>query len=318
MLTLKHLYQSILGIVFCSIFVVSPALSDSFSIPSKSPFSLVQLLAGEGKVIDIKLKFKNLSGYTDKGLSIIVPSSTKNMEDEYDYANRMAKMGFATVIADGVTPRFKKKFTKSYTSAMVVSDLAETISFAIAEYGEPKKIVVLGSSTGALALLASQMEPVTAVKPSLLKINDIFMLNAACPDTIGPKITDNANIYAVNGNKDDSTVAFACENAKQINQIPNLTLLSYDGAHHFMSKRYHATKLVNGKHIIPTCSINYEDDGHMYVEMRGTSNAVYEKKAGFGNMQKWVFKNCIKSGHLQGYVSKSAAAFWSDVERLTQ
>ena len=52
------------------------------------------------------------------------------MEDENDYANRMAEMGFATVIVDGVTPRFKKKFTKSYTSAMIVSDLAETISFS--------------------------------------------------------------------------------------------------------------------------------------------------------------------------------------------
>lgn len=294
------------------------ALSETHTIKAKSPFSIVQLLDNKGKEISIKLKYKNISGYSSKGLAIIVPSSTKNMEDENDYANRMAEMGFATVIVDGVTPRFKKKFTKSYTSAMIVSDLAETISFSERTYGKPAKIVVLGSSTGSLALMASQMAPVINAKPSLKNINDIFMLNAACPDKIGPAIATSASIYAVNGDKDDSTTVFACENTKKYNDIPNLTLLTYDGAHHFMSKRFSATKRVDGKHIIPTCSINYEDGGYMYVEKRGTTNAVYEKKAGFKKLQQWVFKHCIKSGHLQGYVPSSAKTFWSDVDRLTQ
>ena len=50
--------------------------------------------------------------------------------------------------------RYEKKFTRSYTSAMIVHDLAKTLEFVNKQFGW-----LLASSTGSLAIL-SQLEPV--------------------------------------------------------------------------------------------------------------------------------------------------------------
>ena len=54
-----------------------------------------------------------------------------------------------------------------------------------------------------------------------------------------------------------------------------------------------------------------------YHPFDGTGSAS-EKKQGFGGMQKWVYKYCLKRGNLPGYNEGSAAKFWSDVDRLTK
>ena len=54
----------------------------------------------------------------------------------------------------------------------------------------------------------------------------------------------------------------------------------------------------------------------MYAVKRNSEETRSEQKIGFKNMTKWVLKNCLKSGHLQGYVKASADQFWDDVERL--
>ena len=304
-------------VVFILSIIITPmALAETHKIKVISPVSVAEMMKGKGKPVTISLKFSNMDQFDARGIALIMPSSTKNMEDERDYAKRMAGMGFATVIVDGVTPRFKSKFSKSYTSAMVVADLAAAIAFIDSEYGTPKQIVALGSSTGSLALIASQMKPVVAYKPALGRIDDIFMLNAACPDKIEAGIVDTADIYTVNGLQDDSTVAFACENTKRLNDIPNLTLLTYEGGHHFMSRRFHGTKRVNGKHLIPTCSLNYDAEGYMYAVNRSNGAEKSEQKVGHQAMTKWVLKTCLRSGHLQGYVKASADQFWADVARL--
>ena len=43
---------------------------------------------------------------------------------------------------------------------MIVEDLAKTLKFINKKFGEPKKVIVLASSTGSLAIFASQLEPV--------------------------------------------------------------------------------------------------------------------------------------------------------------
>ena len=56
----------------------------------------------------------------------------------------------------------------------------------------------------------------------------------------------------------------------------------------------------------------------MYVEKRDGLTGISEKDVGMINLQKWVYKNCVKRGNLQGYNEKSARMLWSDVKRLTQ
>ena len=299
--------------------VAANAADGEFKINVNSPISIAAMLSGDmGKNIDISLKFEQIEAIQSKGLAVILPSSTPDMEDEFYYAKQMRTMGFSTVVVDGAEPRFAKKFTRSYTSAMIAQDLAKTLAFTNEKFGTPNKVVVLASSTGSLAILASQLLPVINAMPSLRLITHIFMLNAACPAKVGPALSQNADIFTVNGLQDDSTPAFACQEMKEKNDMPNVEMLIYDGAHHFESPKYKSVGKVNASHIIPTCTINYDKDVFMYVEKRDGSTGLSEKNVGMIDLQKWVYKNCVKRGNLQGYNEKSASIFWTDVKRLTQ
>ena len=143
---------------------------------------------------------------------------------------------------------------------MIVHDLAKTLEFVNKQFGRPKKVVLLASSTGSLAILASQLEPVISHLPSLKSVTHAFMLNAACPTNVAPKLSQKAQIFAVNGLQDDSTPASACEEMKSKNHMPNVQLLTYEGAHHFESRLYEDLRQVDGWHMLPTCTINYDDD----------------------------------------------------------
>tara|TARA_E500000331_G_scaffold356956_1_gene416931 strand:- start:1153 stop:2103 length:951 start_codon:yes stop_codon:yes gene_type:complete len=302
------------------IFAVTANASDGeFKINVNSPISMAAMLSGDmGKSIDISLNFEQTEAIQSRGLAVILPSSTPDMEDEFYYAKQMQLMGFSTVIVDGAKPRFAKKFTRSYTSAMIAQDLAKALEFTDEKFRKPKKVVVLASSTGSLAILASQLLPVINAMPSLGLITHIFMLNAACPAKVVPALSQNADIFTVNGLQDDSTPAFACQEMKEKNDMPNVEMLIYEGAHHFESPKYTNLEKANAPHIIPTCRINYDQDVFMYVEKRDGLTGISEKDVGMINLQKWVYKNCVKRGNLQGYNEKSARMFWSDVKRLTQ
>ena len=309
-------------ISFLLYFIVSTVVQAStkdYKITVNSPISIASMLNGEiGKSLDISLHFQQTSAIASKGLAIILPSSNANMDDENYYASQMRGMGFGTVIVNGAKPRFVKKFTQSYTSAMIVEDLAKTLEFISKKFGNIEKVIVLASSTGSLAIFASQLEPVINAMPSLKSITHAFMLNAACPTKVEIALSSTAKIFTVNGLQDDSTPAFACREMKEINDMPNVRLLTFEGAHHFESPKYQVYGKVDGPHIIPTCKINYDKNTFMYVEKRDGSGGVSEKDLGMVGLQKWVYGNCVKRGNLQGYNQESANLFWNDVKRLTQ
>ena len=311
-----NLFAFLLSLVFST---GVQASIEKYKITVNSPISIASILNGEvGKSIDISLHFQQTDAIASKGLAVILPSSNANMDDENYYASQMRDMGFGTVIVNGAKPRFVKKFTRSYTTGMIVEDLAKTLEFTSNKFGNPKKIIVLASSTGSLAIFASQLKPVINALPSLKSITHAFMLNAACPAKVHPALSPGAKIFTVNGLEDDSTPAFACREMKEINDMPNVHLLTFDGAHHFESPKYNVYGNVDGAHIIPTCKINYDKDTFMYVEKRDGSGRMSEKDAGMVGLQKWVYGNCLKRGNLQGYNKNSSNLFWSEVKRLTQ
>ena len=306
-------------VILLVLFIGGQTLAAEYKIKVGSPLSISKMLSGEiGEKIDITLAFQQLDAIGSHGLAIILPSSTANMEDELFYAEKMRNIGFTTVVVNGAAPRYEKKFTRSYTSAMIVYDLAKALEFVNKRFGPPKKVLLLASSTGSLAILASQLEPVISHLPSLKSVTHAFMLNAACPANVAPKLSRNAKIFAVNGLQDDSTPASGCAEMKLKNHMPNVHLLTYEGAHHFESQVHEDIRQVDGWHMLPTCTINYDEDTKLYVKKRDGSASASEKDQGFVDMQKWVYENCLKRGHVQGYNKESAAKFWNDVKRLTK
>jgi len=287
------------------------------NILSKNTNDDITLLNDEGKDQKVRVELRNLESIAN-GLIIVVPSSTPNMEDELYYEKQVSEFKYATAIIYGAEPRYQKKFTGSYTSSMILYDAISTINKVSEKFGKPKEVVIMGSSTGSLAVFKSGWQDLRNKYPALNLITMGFMINAACPDQSDAKYNDNIQMYAINGKQDESTPPWACKNLKNSSNNPNLHLLTYSGGHHFESAMYPPSKYdMNSMHALPTCSLNYKANLHQIIKRRDGSLEWDGEKKGYKKKQKkWFNKHCIDKGTLQGYEEYGAKNFWADVKAI--
>ena len=287
------------------------------TINSKNTNDDITLLNNDGKNQKVRVELRNLESIT-RGLIIVVPSSTPNMDDELYYEKQVSKHGYATAIVYGAEPRYQKKFTGSYTSSMILYDALATIDEVSNQFGKPREVILIGSSTGSLAIFKAGWQDLRNKYSSLNLITKGFMINAACPDMSEVKYSDKIQMYAINGQQDESTPPWVCKNLKDSSNNPNLHLLTYSGGHHFESRMYPPSKYdIESMHALPTCSLNYKSNLHQTIKRRdGTKEWDGEKQGYKQDQKKWFGKNCIDKGTLQGYEEYGAKQFWADVKSI--
>ena len=196
------------------------------TITSKNTNDDLTLLNDQGKDEKIRVELRNLDSISN-GLIIVVPSSTPNMDDEIYYEKQVSKYGYATAIVYGAEPRYQKKFTGSYTSSMILYDAIATIEEVTKLYGKTKEVILIGSSTGSLAIFKAGWQDLRDKYPSMNLITKGFMINAACPDISEVNFSDKIEMFAINGQQDESTPPWVCKNLKDSSKNPNLYPVSY-------------------------------------------------------------------------------------------
>tara|TARA_B100000676_G_scaffold313431_1_gene394629 strand:- start:6017 stop:7513 length:1497 start_codon:yes stop_codon:yes gene_type:complete len=290
---------------------------NTVQVRSKNTTTEIDLLADEGEKVLVDVEFQNLQDISAKGLAIIVPSSTPNMEDEAHYAERMREFGLATAVIHGAAPRFTAKFSARYTSSMIVRDLIATLTLVNEKLPKPKQIIVMGSSAGAYGIFKVAWEKLRASHPQLTKIDKAIMVNALCPERFESGWQTDVALYTANGRDDDSTTAASCAALKKTRSLPNLRRLTYSGAHHFESPRFGPTQQVDGMHIIPTCSLNINERLFTTISRRDGSDSWETETKGSGDkLYNWLGKTCVRRGHKQGYDPEGGPMFWSDVKLI--
>ena len=279
-----------------------------FNSSCKSLYSLTE---------KIRVELRNLESISN-GIIIVVPSSTPNMDDEIYYEKQVSKHGYATAIVYGAEPRYQKKFTGSYTSSMILYDAIATIDEVTKQYGKTKEVILIGSSTGSLAIFKAGWQDFRDKYPSMNLITMGFMINAACPDISEVNYSNKIKMFAINGKQDESTPPWVCKNLKDSSNNPNLYLLTYSGGHHFESRMYPPSRYdTESAHALPTCSLNYKSNLHQIIKRRDGSKEWNGEKQGYKKDQKkWFGENCIDKGTLQGYEEYGANQFWSDVKSI--
>ena len=284
---------------------------------SKNTIEEIALLKSEGTKIEVKAQVRNIDKI-ENGIIIIVPSSTPNMSDELIYEQKIKDLNYASAIIYGADPRFSSKFSTNYTSSMIMYDVIAFLNELEKKYAKPKDIILMGSSTGSLAIFKAGWQKYRNTFSVMENISKVFMINAACPDTFNGELNNDIMIYAINGKDDDSTPGWVCKNLKTSKNYSNIVLLSYNGAHHFESENYGKTKFeAKGKHILPTCSINYKKNLHSVVKVRNSEKKRDAEEKGFNKEhRKWIYNNCLKEGNYQGYDKKGATDFWQDVRSI--
>ena len=196
------------------------------TITSKNTNDDLTLLNNKGKDQKVRVELRNLESISN-GLIIVVPSSTPNMDDEIYYENQVSKHGYATAIVYGAEPRYQKKFTGSYTSSMILYDAIATIDEVTKLYGKVKEVILIGSSTGSLAIFKAGWQDLRDKYPSMNLITKGFMINAACPDISKVNYSNKIKMFAINGQQDESTPPWVCKNLKDSSNNPSFYPVSY-------------------------------------------------------------------------------------------
>ena len=151
-------------------------------IESKNTIEEIALLKSEGTKIDVKAQVRNIDKI-ENGIIIVVPSSTPNMSDELIYEEKIKDLNYASAIIYGADPRFSSKFSINYTSSMIMYDVIAFLNELEKKYAKPKDIILMGSSTGSLAIFKAGWQKYRDTFSVMENISKVFMINAACPDT---------------------------------------------------------------------------------------------------------------------------------------
>ena len=88
---------------------------------------------------------------------------------------------------------------------MIMYDVIAFIKELEKKYPKPKDIILMGSSTGSLAIFKAAWQKYRDTFPIMQNISKVFMINAACPDTFYGELNSDIMIFAINGKDDDST-----------------------------------------------------------------------------------------------------------------
>ena len=191
---------------------------------SKNTIEEIALLKSEGTKIDVKAQVRNIDKI-ENGIIIVVPSSTPNMSDELIYEEKIKDLNYASAIIYGADPRFSSKFSINYTSSMIMYDVIAFLNELEKKYTKPKDIILMGSSTGSLAIFKAGWQKYRDTFSVMKNISKVFMINAACPDTFDGELNKDIMIYAINGKDDDSTPGWVCKNLKNSKNYSNIVLI---------------------------------------------------------------------------------------------
>ena len=147
---------------------------------SKNTIEEIALLRSEGSKIEVKAQVRNIEKI-ENGIIIVVPSSTPNMGDELIYEGKIKDLNYASAIIYGAEPRFTSKFSINYTSSMIMYDVIAFLNELEKKYAKPKDIILMGSSTGSLAIFKAGWQKYRNKFSVMENISKVFMINGRMP-----------------------------------------------------------------------------------------------------------------------------------------
>lgn len=169
------------------------------------------------------------------------------MSNDYDWAHRFKKWGYASLVLDSNGPRGlnencgKRKKLTAYERALDAH--AAKVKFGSLPYVDRKRIGILGNSHGAWTVLeANRFNLVEYTLPE--EARDPFKAAVALYPYCRYKYDSNTNLLILSGGKDDWTPSRLCEeNLPEAHSPENVVILKiYPGAYHkFDNRKGHRT-----------------------------------------------------------------------------
>jgi len=291
------------------------ASAKEISFMSASPYQLADLIRTKNPGYGVKIRANLIYPTTISGtvpVFIFLHGSGGRLARHQRFLTLARKLGFATLQIDSFGPRGVSSTIGSQsnvTAAMMTIDLLRALKFLAADRRtDARKIVVMGSSKGAIAALYASWNPIRQKVVGSLDFAAYLLLYPLCVAIQDGRVTTNP-VRVFIGEKDNWTPAAPCvqQAMRMKRRGRDWTVTLYKDSYHAFDAPIGVPRLIPNAFSMVGCSVALRADGIEYETKSGLLLTREQRRRAFGK--------CVRRGFVKiGGPAAAAAAFFKDLE----
>lgn len=292
--------------------------AEEITIASASPYQLADLLSTANPIYDVTIAAELLypSEIKDKMPALVfMHGSGGRLARHQRYLELARDRGFVTLQLDSFGPRGVTSTVgnqTNVTAAMMATDVLRALTLLAARPDiDPTRIVIMGSSKGAIAALFAAWSPVREKVAGTLDYAGYILLYPFCAAIEDGRVTANP-VHVFIGEMDNWTPAAPCiaqvERMKRLGRNWSITL--YDDAYHGFDAQIDGVRSMPHAYSMVDCGVALRADGYEYETGSGFLLTKAERPKAFRSCAK---KGAVKMGALKTDGEQAADTLLRDV-----
>ncbi len=289
------------------------ALAEEVAFTSASPYQMGDLLRERVPRYDLEVSADLV--YPEEVEEVMpgfvfVHGSGGRLLRHQRYLELARALGFVTLQLDSFGPRGVSSTVgnqANVTAAMMAVDVLRALEFMAEQPGiDPERIVVMGSSKGAIAALFAAWTPIREKVAGDLDYAGYILLYPLCATIEDGQVTDSP-VHVFIGELDNWTPSAPC--IEEVGRLASLgrawEITLYDGAYHGFDSGRDGIRLLPNAYSMADCSIALRADGYEYETRSGFLLTEEERLK--------AFRSCARKGEVKMGGAHAADALLSDV-----
>lgn len=306
------------GSIGLVLLLISAASAETVTFTSASPYQMGDLLTTAAPVYDVEidadLVLPEATGAAMPAFVFMHGSGGRLLRHQR-YLERARGLGFATLQIDSFGPRGVGSTVgnqTNVTAAMMATDVLRALRYLA---GRPdidaNRIVVMGSSKGAIAAMFAAWTPIREKVAGDLDYAGYLLLYPLCAEIEDGRVTANP-VHVFIGELDNWTPAAPCiaEVARMKARGRDWAITLYEGAYHGFDAPIDGIRSLPQAYSMVDCNVALRADGYEYETGSGHLLTRAERPK--------AFRACARKGAVKMGGSHAADALLADVDAFLQ
>ncbi|MEH6476968.1 MAG: dienelactone hydrolase family protein [Sneathiella sp.] len=320
---MKYVSTKLVGKIFCAVLLLAmnwaaalEAAAEEVAIMSASPYQLGDLLKQADPNYEVEIKADLVFPETvseSMPAFVYMHGSSGRLLRHQRYLELARAKGFVTLQVDSFGPRDVTSTIgnqTNVTAAMMTTDVLRSLRY-LSEHPniDPNRIVIMGSSKGAIAALYATWAPIRRKIVGDLDFADYILLYPLCVKIEDDDVTSNS-VHVFIGKEDNWTPAAPC--VSQVNKMTSLGkdwgITLYDRAYHGFDAPNTGIRGMPHAYSMAECKVALRSDGYEYETGSGYLLTQSQRHL--------AFKSCAKKGFVKIGGAHAIDALMRDVGKF--
>lgn len=312
-----RLAQRFCGLVIASVLALPVAAgAKQVTFKSASPYQLGDLLGASDERYELAITADLVYPEVTKAKMpafVFMHGSGGKLLRHQRYLELARGLGFVTLQIDSFGPRGTGSTVgnqRNVTAAMMTTDVLRALRYLAEQPNiEPGKIVLMGSSKGAIAALFATWAPIRRKIVGDLDFAAYILLYPLCAAIEDANVTTNP-VHIFIGEKDNWTPAAPC--IKQVDRMKRLgrnwAITLYEGAYHGFDSASNRIRHLPHAYSMAGCNIALRADGYEYETGSGHLLTKAERLK--------AFRSCARKGSVRIGGSSASDTLLKDIRAI--